>query len=62
MYRSPVRSGGVTQSSDPEVLTAVVHSVQPLQIDSTEIQALPNDGVKLRDLGCDGGDTSILVK
>lgn len=41
---------------------AVVHAVQPLQIEDTEIQALPNDGVKLRDLGCDGRDTVILVK
>lgn len=51
-----------TQSSAPGALTAVVHSVQPLQIDGTEIQALPNDGVELRDFCRDGGDTCILVK
>lgn len=53
---------GGTQSSDSEVLTAVVHAVQPLQINGTEIHTLPNDGVKLRDLGRDGRDTIILVK
>lgn len=54
--------GLVDLVSAPEVLTAVVHSVQPLQIDDTEIHALPNDGVKLGDLGRDGWETCILVK
>lgn len=51
-----------TYFSDPAVLTAIVHSVQPLQIGGTEIQTLPDDGVKLRDLGRDGRSTVILVK
>lgn len=45
-----------------QILTAVVHPVEPEGVHLTEVEVLTNDVVKLWDFGGDGGDGFILIE
>lgn len=44
------------------VPTTVIHAVKPDNVNSTEVQPLANDLIKVRDGGGDGWDALILVE
>lgn len=56
MYCSKIRSKRI------RIPTTVIHAVEPDEVHSTEVEPLPNDLIKIRNGGGDGGYRVILVE